>query len=175
MFDFNLFVREMARKDDQGDVARGLEQLWMLNYDVIQVVQPATNALVSFENDIIDAKMVFLNGTMLGRTREILLDTSHPTWQSDPADTPTSWIWNGEQNELLLYPTPDVDVELWIIVQRTPIVNYPKWFTLVAALRAVELLSLSDQVTGRAAMAKIVQPLSEAFYASTFKELQAKR
>lgn len=171
MFNAEQFVREMARKSNIAELTRALERLWPLNYDVIRIIQPLNDPIVIIPENIMEIKSVFIDQIPLSRTREILLDSENPSWKTAVPDTPKQYIWNGEDNNLRLHPAPDIDSEVWIIVQRTPVNNLPKWFNLIAAINAVEILTLGDQVAGRGAMAKYMETLSGAFNESIKQKL----
>lgn len=176
MFDLELFVREMSRRVGIGEIDLARQQLWSLNHDVLNIIQPSGQPLVALPDDTIEVNAVYADGFPLSRTRDILLDAGDPEWRSADADLPTCYIWHGEEGRFIrLHPVPAFEQELWIICQRIPVQFYPKWFNLIIALHAVEQLSMSDQVIGRQPMAQYCQGLKEMIYASTAKELQAQQ
>lgn len=163
MFDSALLVRELVRKDDAGSIARAMTELWPLNYDIIHKPVVPFDPIVIVGNDVVEINTVFITRTPLSRTREILLDAEDPQWRNANADLPKQFIWRGEEKHIRLHPRPDAAYELWGLIQRTPINHFPKWFHLLAAIRAVETLSESDPVVGRLKMVEFMKAWREAF------------
>jgi hypothetical protein len=167
MFDSALLVRELARKEDAGSIARAMGELWPLNYDIVHRPLEALNPIVIVPSDAIEVNTVFITRTPLSRTREILLDAEDPQWRNANPDLPKAFIWRGEEKHIRLHPRPDAAYELWALIQRTPKDHFPKWFHLIAALRAVETLSESDPVVGRLKMVEFMKAWREAFLGIT--------
>ena len=167
MFDAGHFIHEMSRKHDVGEFQLALKELWPICFDIYHRVTEVGEPLVEVDKNIIEVKAVYIDQIPLSKTREILLDSQFPTWRLDENDEPHSYIWRERENAIRLYPPPDAVYTLWLLVQKTPLNSpFPKWFHLVSALRAVEMISSGDQVVGRAKMGEFMKQWKEAFYGS---------
>jgi hypothetical protein len=163
MFRGDLLVHEMTRRPDAGGIARALSELWPLNFDILHKLLTPLDPIVIVGPDVTEINALFITKTALSRTREILLDALDPQWRQASPDVPKAYIWRGEEKHIRLHPKPDAQYELWALVQRTPVQYFPKWFNLIAALRASETLSESDPVVGRIKMIEFMRAWREAF------------
>lgn len=163
MFKGDLFVLEMCRRPDRGGLNRALNELWILNFDIIHNLLSPLDPIVPVGSDVTEINAVFISKAPLSRTREILLDIDDPQWRNATPAVPRAYIWRGEEKHIRLHPSPDAQYELWALVQRSPVQYFPRWFHLLAAIRASETLSESEPVVGRLKMAEFMRAWREAF------------
>ena len=144
-------------------VSKAVDDLWVYEVELFRIVPTLSEPLITLPTGAVEVMACAHDRVLLTRATEEILDGSQPTWRSEAAGTPRSYLFRGEvpNGQVRLHPAPSTDDPVHVLCHMRPATDQlVHWQRLYVALKSIELLSISDPIRSRPPVAEFAKTLS---------------